>query len=76
MRAARSEALEKTAALLERAYRMALVLQGRICAGDAESQDAPAGAFEDFVIARELVSILDEARVSLLGQSGGAAGSE
>ena len=60
------EGQEKTAALLERAYRMALVLQGRACAGDLEVADVHADAFEQFAVAAELVAILDEARVVLL----------
>jgi hypothetical protein len=55
---------EKTAALLERAYRMALVLQGRICAGEVGVVQAH--AFEQIAVATELVAMLDEARVALL----------
>jgi hypothetical protein len=65
---------EKTAALLERAYRMALMLQGRVCAGDLEVADVQVDAFEQFAVATELVAILDEARVALLEQSGRTAG--
>jgi len=61
MHGSRSGPLEKTAALLERAYRMALALQGRICAGDVEAEYVQAGTFEEFAIANELVAILDEA---------------
>ena len=49
--------LQAAAALLERAYRLALVLQNARTCGDDES----AG----FVVA-ELVEVLDEARVALL----------
>lgn len=58
--------LEETAALLERAYRMALVLQGRVCAAGADVVDIPAHSFEQIAVVAELLAILDEARVSLL----------
>lgn len=45
---------------------MALALNGRIGPREAEDHDFPAGVFAEFVIARELVALLDEARVSLL----------
>lgn len=51
-----AEHLHPTAALLERAYRLALVLQG------GPAHDAEAGGF----VAAELVEVLDEARVSLM----------
>jgi hypothetical protein len=76
MRGAQSGPVEKTAALLERAYRMALVLQGGICAGDLEANPVQASTFEQFAIANELVAILDEARVALLTQAGRTTGSE
>ena len=76
MHGSRSGPLEKTAALLERAYRMALALQGRICAGDVEAEYVQAGTFEEFAIANELVAILDEARVTLPAQAGRTTGSE
>lgn len=76
MQAARYEPLEKTAALLERAYRLALVLQSRTSRGDGEVRDVPAGAFEEYVIAGELVAVLDEARVGLVEQSGRTAESD
>jgi hypothetical protein len=70
--------LEKAAALLERAYRLALVLQGRTPQRNAEAQDDPAttiaSAFEDFVMTREFVAVLDEARVELLVHSRREAG--
>ena len=68
--------ITKTAALLERAYRIALVLQGRICAGEVEPDHGQTGAFEQFAIANELVSILDEARFSLFVQVRATTGSE
>ena len=68
--------ITKTAALLERAYRMALVLQGRIGAGEVETGHGQTGAFEQFVISNELVSILDEARFSLFVQVRATTGSE
>jgi hypothetical protein len=61
---------EKTAALLERAYRMALMLQGRVCAGNVDVTDDQARAFEQIAVATELVALLDEARVTLLEQAG------
>ena len=61
---------EKTAALLERAYRMALMLQGRAGAGDLEVAGVQADAFEQFAVVNELVATLDEARAALLEQSG------
>lgn len=75
MRGRQCAAKEKAAALLERAYRMALVLQGRACSGDVEAADVQAGAFEQFAVVMELVAILDEARVALLEQSGATTGS-
>lgn len=53
----------RTAELLERAYRMALLLQG------ANATGAPAHAFERMAVAAELVALLDEARVALLLQA-------
>jgi len=59
---------ERIAPLLERAYRMALVLQARSqpWTGTADIQ---APAFERFAIAAELVELLDEARAVLLHKS-------
>jgi hypothetical protein len=57
---------EEASALLERAYRMALILQSRLCAGELEATDIQAEAFEQFAIAKELVAVLDEARAALL----------
>lgn len=57
---------EEASALLERAYRMALVLESRLCAGDPETADIQAAAFEQFAIAKELVAVLDEVRAMLV----------
>lgn len=57
---------EQVAALLERAYRMALVLQGRVCATAACTAEDPAHSFEQVAVAAELVAILDDARAALL----------
>lgn len=51
--------LATAAALLERAYRLALVLERQ------------PGDFERFVLAAELVAVLDEARAALLGRADG-----
>ena len=59
---------EQAAALLERAYRMALVLQGQCGRAEIESLGISSEAFEPFAVASELVAVLDEARVALLGQ--------
>ena len=52
--------MQDAAALLERAYRMALLLQGRLATGADEA------AFEPMTLAGELVTLLDDARVALL----------
>jgi hypothetical protein len=57
---------ERAAALLERAYRMALLLQGRVCAAGAGTAEDPAHSFEQVAVAAELVAILDDARAALL----------
>jgi hypothetical protein len=61
MAAAQRPSLEATAALMERAYGLALVLRDRLGAGAAA-----ADAFEQGVLARELVALLDDARASML----------
>ena len=66
MQAAHGAPLDRTAALLERAFRLALALNGHMGPRAAEDHAVPAGVFAEFVIARELVALLDEARVSLL----------
>jgi hypothetical protein len=55
--------LEATAALLERAYRMALLLQEQCAPGPAPAVEA---GFAARALAAELVALLDEARVALL----------
>jgi hypothetical protein len=56
--------MNHTARLLERAYRIALVLHGRSAApadGDVDPR-----AFEQLALAAELVSLLDDARAGLV----------
>lgn len=60
------EALADSAALLERAYRVALVLQDRLGEGDVAPLGAQAPWFEGATLSSELVTLLDEARVTLL----------
>jgi hypothetical protein len=57
---------EQVAALLERAYRMALLMQGRVCTAGAGTAEDPAHSFEQVAMAAELVAILDDARAALL----------
>jgi hypothetical protein len=57
---------ERVAALLERAYRMALLLQGCVCAAGARTAEDPAHPFDQVAVAAELVAILDDARAALL----------
>ena len=56
-----------TALLLERAYRIALVLHGRQ-AGSAPPPDGDVDprAFEQLALAAELVTLLDDARAGLV----------
>lgn len=61
--------MEATAALLERAYRMALVLQGRLGDTPDEAVDVSPSAFEVFAVASELVAVLDEVRSALVVQA-------
>lgn len=56
---------EAAAALLERAYRMALLLQAR-CAAAAAAPETEDDRFERHVLAAELLAVLDEARAALL----------
>ena len=66
--------LERTAALVERAYRMALVLKACAVGGHWGHDDAAAdglGGFERIAISSELVELLDEARCTLLVPIGG-----
>jgi hypothetical protein len=61
MHPATRKALEPTAALLERAYRLALALQ------PAQARAKPRKVLgEKARISQELLSVLDDARVSLL----------
>jgi hypothetical protein len=69
MEARHREALADSAALLERAYRLALVLQDRLGQGDVESHGAQAQWFEGATLSSELVALLDEARVRLLAHA-------
>lgn len=55
------QSLEATAALMERAYALALVLRERV-----DARAIAADPFEHRVLAAELVALLDEARASLL----------
>lgn len=59
--------MNHTAGLLERAYRIALVLHGRQ-AGSAAATDGDVDprAFEQLALAAELVSLLDDARAGLV----------
>ncbi len=61
--------LEEIAALLERAYRMALVLQGRACMENADGVDVPVDAFERIAVTKELLALLDELRIRLFAES-------
>jgi hypothetical protein len=58
--------IERTAALLERAYRMALVLQS--CCR-REREPVTEHLFERVALSAELVEVLDEARAALLRES-------
>jgi len=56
-----------TAVLLERAYRLALVLQGRQAdAAQPADGDVDPHAFEQLALATELLALLDDARAGLL----------
>lgn len=61
---------QATAALLERAYRMALALQSSVAAQGLEPAELEPQRFVQFALAQELVTMLDEARVMLLAQTG------
>lgn len=56
---------EPAAALLERAYRIALVLCER-CGHAGMTNEADTPTFERQVLAAELLALLDEARAALL----------
>jgi hypothetical protein len=68
--------IDRTAALLERAYRLALVMESCRRPADLEARDVATRKFEDFAVAKELVAILDEARISLLAKAGATTGSQ
>ena len=55
-----------TAVLLERAYRLALVLHGRQAACTPAEGDVDDGAFEQLALAAELLALLDDARAALV----------
>jgi hypothetical protein len=55
-----------TAALLERAYRLALVLHGRQAARTPADGEVDDGAFEQLALAAELLALLDDARAGLV----------
>jgi hypothetical protein len=56
-----------TALLLERAYRLALVLHGRQSDASAPAEgDVDPHAFEQMALAAELVALLDDARAGLV----------
>ena len=56
-----------TAALLERAYRLALVLHDRQAdAADAADGELDPRSFEQLALASELLALLDDARAGLL----------
>lgn len=74
MKAGSCVSIEKTAALLERAYRLALVMEGRCIPAHIEACEVASREFEDFAVAKELVAILDEARISLLAKAGATTG--
>jgi hypothetical protein len=63
--------LERTAALVERAYRMALVLKACTLGGHDDAAADGLGGFERIAISSELVELLDEARSTLLVPIGG-----
>jgi len=60
------DALADSAALLERAYRLALVLQDRLGQGEVPAHGAQAPWFEGATLSSELVTLLDDARATLL----------
>lgn len=63
--------LERTAALVERAYRMALVLKACALGGQDDASAEGLAGFERIAISSELVELLDEARCTLLVPIGG-----
>lgn len=58
--------LEAAAALLERAYRMSLLLQEQCAPGPGPADEA---GFTARTLAAELVALLDDARVALLSEA-------
>lgn len=68
MTAARGHELEAIAALLERCYRLALLLRERVSAGDASAALCD-DEFERLVLTMELVAVLDEARGGLVAEA-------
>jgi hypothetical protein len=59
--------MNNTALLLERAYRIALVLQARQASSAAPTEgDVDPRAFEQLALAAELVTLLDDARAGLV----------
>ena len=59
--------MNHTALLLERAYRIALVLQARQAGSAAPTEgDVDPRAFEHLALAAELVTLLDDARAGLV----------
>lgn len=65
--------MHRAAALLERAYRLALVLEAA-GTGHPDTRPAPEGppacCFAQAVLSSELVTLLDEARAALLAPGG------
>jgi hypothetical protein len=61
-----STAMNHTAGLLERAYRIALVLHGHQAGSAPTDGDVDPRAFEQLALAAELVSLLDDARAGLV----------
>ena len=59
--------MNHTALLLERAYRIALVLQARQAGSAAPTEgDVDPRTFEQLALAAELVTLLDDARAGLV----------
>lgn len=61
----------RTAALLERAYRMALLLRSRLAAPGSHAAADEAADFECLAVASELLDLIDEVRAGLLGRGPG-----
>lgn len=56
----------RTAVLLERAYRMALLLRSRLAAPGRHAADDEGTDFEGLAVASELLDLIDEVRAGLL----------